>query len=160
MHLYKTRRTLAGFTLLELMIVGAIVAILATLAVTSYLRYAQQSRRSDALAGMTQDQGILERCYAQTFDYSKVTTASSGCGSLSSSAGNPSPKDYYTVALAFPAAAGSSTGATAYTLTATPVAGSPQANDAHCATFILDSAHGRSAQDSSGSDQTATCWQQ
>lgn len=153
-------RSNAGFTLLELMIVVAIVAILSAIAVNSYLNYARQSRRSDALAALNQDQGILERCYAQTFDYSKVTAAGSGCGTLSATGTNPSPKGYYAVALSLPSSASNGGVATAYTLTATPVAGSPQASDSQCAVFTLTSADGHSATDSSGNVQTDVCWQQ
>jgi len=160
MPLPNHRRSNAGFTLLELMIVVAIVAILSAIAVNSYLKYAQQSRRSDALAALTQDQGILERCYAQTFDYSKVTVAASGCGTLTTTATNPSPKGYYAVALSLPSSASTGGVVTAYTLTATPVVGAPQASDSQCAVFTLTSANGHSATDSGGNDQTDVCWQQ
>lgn len=154
------RRTSAGFSLIELMIVVVIIAILAAIAVPSYLKYVMKGRRSDAIAALTLDQGILERCYAQTFDYSKVTVPGSGCGSLSSSAANLSPQKNYDVALAFPAAASTGAAATAFKLTATAAAGSPQVKDTQCATFILDSTNTRTAQDTSLIDQTPACWQQ
>ena len=154
------RRKNAGYTLLELMIVAAIIAVLTAIAVNSYLKFSREGRRSDALAALTQDQGILERCYSQTFDYSKVTVASSGCGALTTAATNPSPKGYYAVTLTLPAASATSGSVSAYTLKATPVVGSAQAADTRCATFTLTSANGHSATDSSGNDQTATCWQQ
>ncbi len=153
------RRVIAGFTLIELMIVVAIIAVLSAIAVNSYVKYAQRSRRSDAMAALTQDQGILERCYAQTFDYSKVTVATPGCGSLAAT-GNLSPQKYYAVALALPAPASTGASVSAFTLTATPAAGSPQVNDTQCATIVLDSVNGRTAMDTSSVDQTAACWQQ
>ncbi|MDQ6646050.1 MAG: prepilin-type N-terminal cleavage/methylation domain-containing protein [Pseudomonadota bacterium] len=149
-----------GFTLIELMIVVVIIAILAAIAVPSYLKYVMKSRRSDALAALTQDQGILERCYAQTFDYSKVTVSSSGCSGLSTSSPNPSPKQNYDVTLTFPAPASTGAAATSYTLDAAPAAGSPQVKDTQCAHFILTSANARTATDSGGGNQTSTCWQQ
>lgn len=160
MHNKPSARKSAGFTLIELMIVVVIIAILAAIAVPSYLKYVMKGRRSDAMAALTQDQGILERCYATTFDYSKVTVATSGCGSLSSAAANPSPEKNYNVALTFPAPASTGASISAFTLTATPAAGSPQVNDTQCAKFVLTSANSRTAQDSGGADQTSACWQQ
>ena len=154
------RRAIAGFTLIELMIVVAIIAVLSAIAVNSYVKYAQRSRRSDAMAALTMDQGILERCYAQTFDYSKVTVPNSGCGSLSTSSPNLSPKKNYNVTLTFPAPASTGAGATSYTLDATPAAGSPQMQDTQCWHISLTSANVRQATDSGAVDQTTTCWQQ
>lgn len=150
---------MAGFTLLELMIVVVIVAILASIAVASYAKYAKKARRSDAVSALSMDQSILENCYATTFDYSQVSSATSGCQVLSASAPNPSPKGYYDVTLALPPPTTSAAVAVSYTLTAVSVAGSPQANDSQCAKFVVTSASGHSALDSSGSDQTDTCWQ-
>ena len=160
MHVKPLDRAFAGFSLVELMIVVLIIAILSAIAVPSYLKYAQRSRRSDAMAALSQDQGILERCYAQKFDYNQVTVAGSGCGSLSATAANPSPKNYYGVALTLPAPASTGAAITSYTLTATPSAGSPQLKDTQCATIVVTSANVRTAFDSGGGHQDTTCWQQ
>lgn len=146
--------------MVELMIVVVIIAILSAIAVPSYLKYSQRSRRSDAMAALTQDQGILERCFAQKFDYNQVTVAGSGCGTLSTTAANPSPKNYYGVALTLPAPASTGAAITSYTLAASPSAGSPQLKDTQCQTITLTSANQRTAVDSGGGNQDTTCWQQ
>ncbi|WP_423779817.1 type IV pilin protein [Delftia acidovorans] len=50
-----------GFTLIELMIVVAVVAILGAIAVPSYNEYIRRAHRADARAGLLQAQQWLER---------------------------------------------------------------------------------------------------
>lgn len=132
-----------GFSLIELMIVVAVIAVLTAIATNSYIKYAQQSRRSDAYAALSQDQGILERCYALTFNYSNVPAATNGCPNLPGT----SPSGYYTVTLA-------STSST-YTITASPVTGGPQASDTTCASFTVSNTGTKTP-----SPTTSTCWRQ
>ena len=58
-----------GFTLIELMIVVAIVGILAAVAYPSYQRYVQDSRRSDARANLVQLAQFMERYYTANGRY-------------------------------------------------------------------------------------------
>ncbi|WP_319022819.1 MULTISPECIES: type IV pilin protein [unclassified Halomonas] len=58
-----------GFTLIEILIVVAIVAILAGIAYPSYQRYTQNALRTDAQAGLINAAAELERCYAQFYSY-------------------------------------------------------------------------------------------
>ncbi|WP_269320549.1 type IV pilin protein [Billgrantia saliphila] len=94
-------RSAAGFTLLELLIAVAVIGILASIAVPSYQRYVEGSRRTDAHAGLMQAAQQLERCYT-------VNSTYSGCSSLPTS----SPDGIYSISLNL---TGSGSG---YTLTA------------------------------------------
>lgn len=58
-----------GFTLIELMIVVAIVGILASIAYPSYQRYIEESRRSDARASLLQLAQFMERHYTANGTY-------------------------------------------------------------------------------------------
>ena len=148
---HHPKRAIAGFTLVEVMIVVAIIAVLTAIAVPSYLKYLQTSRRSDAWAALTLDQGILERCYAQTFDYYNASTGTN-CGTFVAT----SPGGYYAVVMDVPAPSSTTS---AYLLTAAPSAGSPQANDTQCTTISLSSTNGKQAT-GSGPNPSSTCWQQ
>lgn len=92
-------RAQRGFTLIELMIAVAVIAILASIAVPSYRGYVERATRTDAHAGLMEAAGQLERCYT-------VNNSYGGCSVITNS-----PDGNYAITLA-------STAST-YTLTAT-----------------------------------------
>ncbi len=120
----KTRARSRGFTLVELMITVVVVAILAALAYPSFLGSIRKSRRSDAVAALTQVQQAQERWRNNKAAYAGnallTTAAPDGLGQSA-----VSPSGYYGIAI-------SGDGASTYTLTATAIAGKTQAEDAGC----------------------------
>jgi type IV pilus assembly protein PilE len=64
-----------GFTLIELMIVVAIIGILAVLVYPSYARQVQKSRRAQAKADLTELAQGLEREFTANRDYTGYTLA-------------------------------------------------------------------------------------
>jgi type IV pilus assembly protein PilE len=139
--------------MIELMIVVAIVAILTALAVASYSKYIQTSRRTDAYSALSQDQGILERCYQQTYNYSFAYNGNAGntSGVNCTQIATTSQENYYTIAALTPAPAGASS---SYQITATAVGA--QASDTGCATLSVDNTNKKS---STGTAATSVCWQ-
>jgi len=135
------RQQQRGFTLIELMIVVAIVAILAAIAYPSYQNYVLKTHRADALTALSQNQVILERCYAQNFSYSAACATTTA---------TTSPQGYYSLVL-------SNQAATTYTLTATP--SGTQTKDTTCASFSIDQANNQLAVDNKGNSQNTVCWQ-
>jgi type IV pilus assembly protein PilE len=135
-----------GFTLIELMITVAIVAILATIASTSYNSQVQKSRRTDARSAVLDLAGREEKLFSTTNAYS---AAASDLGYAA--VGTPWPinigSNYYNVSVTV------GNPATTYVITATPI--NSQASDTQCTTLFVDQT---GLQSSTGSATTATCW--
>ena len=127
-----------GMTLVELMIVVAIIGILAAIAYPSYRQYVIRANRTSAKTTLLQMAQAYERCYARTNTYV-------GCVTLPYT----TPDANYQVT----ASAGEPT-ITTFALQAAPQG--TQANDAQCATFTLDQTGLQNLIGASGT--LAECW--
>ena len=115
-----------GFTLIELMVTVAIIAILAAIAYPSYMDSVRKSRRTDAKNALTQAMANMERFYTENNTY--VTTICGGIplicpGSCSGGGTCTSTEGNYLIALN-PAPT-----ATTFAIRANPVLGGTQVLD-------------------------------
>ena len=144
----QARRVERGFTLIELMIVIAVVAILATIAVSSYRRYVMRATRTEGRMALLAIQVAQEKFFLQNNQYAQnlataVAAPPAGLGVALDAAGL-TLGGHYTVS--FPAA-------TANTYTVQAVAtGTQTADTAACLTFTINDQGVRTPADSSG------CW--
>ncbi len=122
-------RPAPGFTLIELMITVAVVAILGAIAYPSYQDFVQRSRRQEAKAALADAAAREEKFYLNN----KTYTATLGAGGI----GMQAAAGEYTIAIS--AATAACPIATCYALTAAPTAGGPQTADTKCATLTLNS---------------------
>jgi len=130
-----------GMTLIELMVVVAIVAILASLAVGSYRRYVLRANRTDATSALLRIQVAEEKFFLQNNAYT-IDLSPAGLNVSS-----PTPNGFYTVAVA----AGATGIATSFQATAT--ATGAQTADTSCQTLTIDDQGLRNSAPS-----TTECW--
>jgi len=122
-------RLARGFTLIEIMIALAIVAILTAVAYPSYTSYVARAKRADARSTLLQAAQFMQRFYAANDQFEKDR---GGNDAALPSNLQRSPSDgpqMYAISMTNPTA-------TSYILTASPVVGSQMANDA-CGSFTL-----------------------
>ena len=144
-----------GFTLIELMIVVAIVAILAAVAYPSYRDSINKSRRAEARAQLMDAVQYMQRFYSQNDRYDQTNAATPVAVTLPaaiqvSPMGAASGAQVYNIGFA----TGSPT-ATAFVLQAVPRSGGPMASD-KCGTLRINSVGQRTV---TGTGATVEmCW--
>ncbi len=134
-----------GFTLIELMIVVAVVAILSAIAYPSYTAYVQRGHRADARAGLLQAAQWMERAATASGVYPTALPAT-----LTWTADDAKR---YTIAIA------ASNTTAAFTLTATPKNPGPQAGD-KCGTYTLSNTglRGANGKTTGQTGYNPDCW--
>lgn len=136
-----------GFTLIELMVVIAIVSILAAIALPSYLDYIRKSRRADGISALMAIHLNQQKWRANHTTY---TSTLSDVWEGGENGATSSTDGYYTL----DTNADGTNPETKYTITATPQG--DQTNDP-CVNFVLTVAGGTATKSVSGTDNR--CWQ-
>jgi len=125
---------ITGFTLIELMMVVAIIGILSSIAYPSYTEYVLRAKRGDGKAAILAAQLAQEKYRANNTSYLAVSSTASSDG-------------YYNYVI-------SAVSGTNYTITATPTF-----TDSSCGNLILTVASGTETKSVSASGGTiANCW--
>lgn len=140
-------RTAAGFTLIELVIALAIVAILASLAASSYRGHLRRGQRAEAVHALLAAAAEQEKFHLANGTYGDRLDAVAGDDPPGLPVASRTPGGHY--ALTVPAAS-----AAAYFMVATAAAG----GDPDCSQLSIDESGRRSSTDARGRDSTARCW--
>ena len=137
------KRNTQGFTLIELMIVVAILGVLSAIALPSYGTYMQEGRRAKVQHLALQKTAILERQYTRLGGYPAVFAPVSDFYSFSYTAEDS----------AGDAAVGNN--GTSFTLTFEPTSGTAQVNDM-CKEMSIN--HQGLTTTSAGANMLDECW--
>jgi type IV pilus assembly protein PilE len=133
-----------GFTLIELMLVVAVIGVLAAIVYPSYQDSVRKARRTEARAALASVAQLMERYYTESNTYATATIVAGATGTIPYD--NKTENQYYDIQFT------GALNATQFTIQATPHAGTTQANDT-CTSFTLDQTGARGATPS-----VAECW--
>jgi type IV pilus assembly protein PilE len=127
------RNKMRGMTLIELVIVVAIVALLATVAIPSYRQFLLRSHRAEAKSALLNLAAAQEKFYLQNNTYTEelADAPPDGLGLTATTVNG-----HFTVTI---------DDADADSFTATATAAGGQAQDSHCASFTINQAGTRTA---------------
>lgn len=142
-------RPAAGFTLIELVIALAIVAITTSIAVSSYRRYLQRGHRAEAVHALLVAAAEQEKFHLANGRYGDRLDAFAGEDPPGLPVASRTAGGRYVLSVPVATAAG-------YRVVATATDNS---GDAGCSNLSIDESGRRTAADARGSDSTARCWQ-
>lgn len=125
-----------GFTLIELMIVAAVIAILAAIAYPSYLEYLIKSRRTGAASCLQQHASVMERYFTTNLTY----------------VGAPAPTCDPAIAAFYVVGFSGTPAARTFVIQAVPTASQ---SDSRCGTLTINA---QGARTRSGTGTLAACW--
>ena len=146
------RRRCDGFTLLEVVVAGVVVAVLAAIALPSYSDYVQRGKISEAVANLSDMRTRLEQFYLDNRAY---PAAPADCIPFVAGAAAPSGKIYLPAQQKYFKVTCTAMSAAAYTVAAT---GRPVEGMSSSFVYTIDQDNARSSAGPRGSYTNTACW--
>ncbi|SMP63939.1 type IV pilus assembly protein PilE [Desulfonatronum zhilinae] len=138
-------KSLHGFTIIELLVVVAILAILAAIAIPQYTKYVTNARRADGKTALVEAAQRMERHFTNNHTFGVIDSGNYTGATIPAE----SESGYYALEVTV-------ANATAFTIQAT--AQGKQAGDTLCANMTINHLGQRGAKNDQNSDTTGDCW--
>lgn len=136
-----------GFTLIEVMIVVAIIGILAAIAIPSYNDYIRRGQLPEAFGAMADYRVKMEQYYQDNRSYGSANCADGNGGTAPTWASWPVSLKYFKYECAL------GTGGQGYTITATGINGQAIGH-----TYTINDANARTTTSFKGATVSQNCW--
>ena len=140
------KRRIKGYSLIELMVIVAVLGIIASIAVPSYRSYMMRAQRADATAALLALRSAQEKFFLQNSRYVTSVADMTAAKPAGLGLGATSEHGYYAITIA--------AGATPNSYVATATAAGGQTADSSCQTFTINESGVRG----SGPNGITTCW--
>ena len=164
-----------GFTLIEVMIVVAIVGILVAIAYPNYSNHVMKSKRIEAMSELMHMAQLQEKFFSQNLKYAYdfealygATPSGASEGAAASGTTVDTDNQLYKISLVATMASRSASSASSacnlgsncigYTLKATANSKKQQSDDTTCNTFTIAHTGARTAKTLLAADSTNDCW--
>jgi type IV pilus assembly protein PilE len=146
-----------GFTIIEVLVVVAILGILAAIAIPQVTKYTTNARRADGKTALLAAAQAMERYYTNNYKYADATIGNDKNATFS----EYSQSGYYQLCFTdntLTECKLSNSESTKFRIKAVPVTTDKQANDTLCKTMTINQLGEKKAYDNLNADKTSDCW--
>lgn len=147
----KTNRPSTGFTIIEVLVVVAILGILAAIAIPQYTKYVTNARRADGKSALVSAAQAMERYYTNNYTYVGATIGTNSTSTIYSK----SDSGYYNLSFT---TNGTNPSADKFEIQAVADPNGKQANDALCKTLTINHLGVKEAWSAQNTETTSQCW--
>jgi len=147
----RRKHTGKGFTIIEVLVVVAILGILAAIAIPAYTKYVTNARRADGKSALVAAAQAMERYYTNNYAYTNATIGPHDTDTIY----EKSDSGYYILSFT---TNGVNPDMNRYEIQAVVDPNGKQAGDTLCKTMTINQLGVKEAENDQNADTTDDCW--